>query len=155
MQLISLIFWTKLSIYGSDFSEPAIGLCNVILNRLQNGQNPFHLDGIKFVLDDILDSKFEAEMFDLIVDKGTLDSIILASEIFVESKQVTTSSPANLRYIQQIQRILKSQKLLIILSCNQKEDELMSLFLPHNFELIANLSNLFTDDIVMIIFKKK
>lgn len=111
-----------------------------------------NLLSIEYVVDDILDTKFDPECFDVIIDKGTLDSIILAHNIFSNEEKLDKNQKY-LLYLKQVSKILKSNQIYIIISCNHKEEELIPLFLEFNFSLIKNLSDIFSG-LIMLIFKK-
>ena len=67
------------------------------------------------------ESNFEDEYFDVIFDKGTLDSISLVSNRLNENDNSNMDSiliKNQEKYIDSINRILKPNRFFIIISCN-------------------------------------
>ncbi|XP_004492976.1 uncharacterized protein [Cicer arietinum] len=92
---------------GTDYSERAISLAQSLANR----------DGfphIKFLVDDVLETKLE-QVFQLVMDKGTLDAIGLHPDGPVK----------RMMYWDSVSRLVASGGLLVITSCNSTKDELV------------------------------
>ncbi|KAE9615663.1 hypothetical protein Lal_00017255 [Lupinus albus] len=92
---------------GTDYSELAVSLAQSLANR----------DGfsdIKFLVDDILETKMEQE-FQLVMDKGTLDAIGLHPDGPIK----------RMMYWDSVSRLVAPGGLLVITSCNNTKDELI------------------------------
>eukprot|EP01025_Chloroclados_australasicus_P065040 TRINITY_DN8797_c0_g1_i2.p2 TRINITY_DN8797_c0_g1~~TRINITY_DN8797_c0_g1_i2.p2 ORF type:complete len:220 (+),score=31.18 TRINITY_DN8797_c0_g1_i2:171-830(+) len=92
---------------GSDYSKESLQLCKEIASNEESG------NGIKFVVDDLLDTKIQ-ERFDIVADKGTFDAISL----------MENSAAAKQSYVQNVGKLVKTKGLLIITSCNYTIEEL-------------------------------
>ncbi|KAK7394187.1 hypothetical protein VNO78_14708 [Psophocarpus tetragonolobus] len=92
---------------GTDYSERAVSLAQSLANR--DG-----FSNIKFLVDDVLETKLEQE-FQLVMDKGTLDAIGLHPD-----------GPVKRRiYWDAVSRLLAPGGILVITSCNSTKDELV------------------------------
>ncbi|KAL9427720.1 hypothetical protein AB3S75_029826 [Citrus x aurantiifolia] len=92
---------------GVDYSEDAINLAQSLANR----------DGfscIKFLVDDVLDTKLERQ-FQLVMDKGTLDAIGLHPD----------GPLKRIMYWDSVSKLVAPGGLLVITSCNSTKDELV------------------------------
>ncbi|KAL5726639.1 hypothetical protein ACHQM5_009665 [Ranunculus cassubicifolius] len=92
---------------GVDYSEGAIDLARNLAER----------DGfstIKFLVDDVLDTKLERQ-FRLVIDKGTLDAIGLHPD----------GPMKRILYWDSVSRLVAPGGLLVITSCNHTKDELV------------------------------
>jgi SAM-dependent methyltransferase len=92
---------------GTDYSERAINLAQSLASR----------DGfpnIKFLVDDVLETKLE-QVFQLVMDKGTLDAIGLHPDGPVK----------RMMYWDSVSRLVASGGILVITSCNSTKDELV------------------------------
>ncbi|KAE9595184.1 putative protein-lysine N-methyltransferase Efm4 [Lupinus albus] len=92
---------------GTDYSEQAVSLAQSLSNR----------DGfpnIKFLVDDVLDTKLEQE-FQLVMDKGTLDAIGLHPDGPVK----------RMLYWDSVSSLVAPGGILVITSCNNTKDELV------------------------------
>ncbi|GFS36883.1 S-adenosyl-L-methionine-dependent methyltransferases superfamily protein [Actinidia rufa] len=92
---------------GTDYSEGAIDLARNLSDR----------DGftnIKFLVDDILDTKLERK-YKLVVDKGTLDAIGLHPDGPIK----------RIMYWNSVSRLVAPGGILVITSCNSTKDELV------------------------------
>ncbi|XP_057436489.1 uncharacterized protein LOC130728926 [Lotus japonicus] len=92
---------------GTDYSEQAISLAQSLANR--DG-----FSNIKFVVDDVLETKLEQE-FQLVVDKGTLDAIGLHPD----------GSVKRMMYWDSVAKLVAPGGILVITSCNNTKDELV------------------------------
>ncbi|KAI4346946.1 hypothetical protein L6164_007808 [Bauhinia variegata] len=92
---------------GTDYSEGAINLAQRIANR--DG-----FSNIKFLVDDVLETKLEKQ-FQLVLDKGTLDAIGLHPDGPVK----------RMMYWDSVSKLVASGGLLVITSCNSTKDELV------------------------------
>lgn len=93
---------------GTDYCEAAVELARAVAHRAG-------LSHINFVVDDVLDSRLEGH-YDLITDKGTFDAVKLHPEGRNHKKI----------YRKTVERLLASGGLLVITSCNNTHDELVS-----------------------------
>lgn len=92
---------------GTDYSERAISLAQSLANR----------DGfphIKFLVDDVLETKLEQE-FQLVMDKGTLDAIGLHPDGPVK----------RMMYWDSVLKLVAPGGILVVTSCNNTKDELV------------------------------
>ncbi|KAK6927896.1 Methyltransferase domain [Dillenia turbinata] len=92
---------------GTDYSEGAINLAQSLADR-----DAF--SHIKFLVDDILETKLERQ-FQLVMDKGTLDAIGLHPD----------GSIKRVMYWDSVSKLVAPGGLLIITSCNSTKDELV------------------------------
>ncbi|TXG70005.1 hypothetical protein EZV62_004940 [Acer yangbiense] len=92
---------------GVDYSEGAIDLAQNLANR--DG-----FSNIKFLVDDVLDTKLERQ-FQLVMDKGTLDAIGLHPD----------GPLKRILYWNSVSKLVASGGLLVITSCNNTKDELV------------------------------
>ncbi|KAL4582481.1 hypothetical protein LXL04_007031 [Taraxacum kok-saghyz] len=94
---------------GTDYSEGAIDLAQNLANR--DG-----FDTIKFLVDDILETKLDKK-FRLVTDKGTLDAIGLHPDGPIKRQVIM--------YWESMSRLVAPGGLLVITSCNNTRDELV------------------------------
>ncbi|PRP74661.1 hypothetical protein PROFUN_03583 [Planoprotostelium fungivorum] len=122
-EALSTIGFEKIT--GSDFSESAIELAKSI--QQSHAESMHH---ISYIEDDILQSSFSDDRFEVIYDKGTLDSIAMVSSNLVpdEIPEEKGEPPAVETYREEVIRILKPGGYLIVVSCNHTKDELLDLF---------------------------
>ncbi|KAK3218329.1 hypothetical protein Dsin_012299 [Dipteronia sinensis] len=92
---------------GVDYSEGAIDLAQNLANR--DG-----FSNIKFLVDDVLDTKLERQ-FQLVMDKGTLDAIGLHPD----------GPLKRIMYWNSVSKLVAPGGLLVITSCNNTKDELV------------------------------
>ncbi|CAL0308288.1 unnamed protein product [Lupinus luteus] len=92
---------------GTDYSELAINLAQSL--AIRDG-----FSDIKFLVDDVLETKMEQE-FQLVMDKGTLDAIGLHPDGPVK----------RMMYWDSVSRLVAPGGLLVITSCNNTKDELI------------------------------
>ncbi|KAL5745088.1 hypothetical protein ACOSP7_026234 [Xanthoceras sorbifolium] len=92
---------------GVDYSEGAINLAQNLANR--DG-----FSNIKFLVDDVLETKLERQ-FQLVMDKGTLDAIGLHPD----------GPLKRIMYWNSVSKLVAPGGLLVITSCNNTKDELM------------------------------
>ncbi|CAF1632363.1 unnamed protein product, partial [Didymodactylos carnosus] len=98
---------------GIDYSESAI--------ELAKSQNVNYAHLTHFQVCDMVDpSTFPSSEFDVCIDKGTFDAILLSKENKDKSRQT---------YIQVLYEHLKSNGLFFIVSCNWTKNELIEFFL--------------------------
>ncbi|KAH7682650.1 Protein-lysine N-methyltransferase Efm4/METTL10 protein [Dioscorea alata] len=93
---------------GTDYSEGAINLAQNLVER--DG-----FSSIKFLVDDVLDTKLDRK-FQLIVDKGTFDAIGLHPDGLVK----------RMMYWEAVSNLVTAFGLLVITSCNNTKDELLA-----------------------------
>lgn len=101
-------------VIASDLSPTAIKKASLLYNQYTDNNN------IKFVVDDILDSKFKDNEFDYIFDRGCFHVI---------------SPVKRTQYIKEIRRILKDNGILFLKCFSEKEP--MREFGPYGFSPYA------------------
>ncbi|XP_027351848.1 EEF1A lysine methyltransferase 2 [Abrus precatorius] len=109
---------------GTDYSERAISLAQSLANR--DG-----FSNIKFLVDDVLETKLEQE-FQLVMDKGTLDAIGLHPDGPVK----------RMMYWDSVSRLVAPGGILVITSCNSTKDELVQEVESFNQRKIATAQEL-------------
>ncbi|KAL2329536.1 hypothetical protein Fmac_017117 [Flemingia macrophylla] len=109
---------------GTDYSESAINLAQSLANR--DG-----FSNIKFLVDDVLETKLEQE-FQLVMDKGTLDAIGLHPDGPVK----------RMMYWDSVSRLVAPGGILVITSCNSTKDELVQEVESFNRRKIADAPEL-------------
>ncbi|XP_061338343.1 uncharacterized protein LOC133285172 [Gastrolobium bilobum] len=109
---------------GSDYSEQGISLAQSLANR--DG-----FSNIKFLVDDVLETKLEQE-FKLVMDKGTLDAIGLHPDGPVK----------RMMYWDSVSRLVAPGGILVITSCNSTKDELVQEVESFNQRKIASVQGL-------------
>ncbi|KAL7221588.1 hypothetical protein ACSBR1_023528 [Camellia fascicularis] len=92
---------------GTDYSEGAIDLARNLADR--GG-----FTNIKFLVDDVLETKLERK-YKLVIDKGTLDAIGLHPDGPIK----------RIMYWDSVSRLVASDGILVITSCNSTKDELV------------------------------
>ncbi|KAG2403794.1 hypothetical protein LR48_Vigan549s009300 [Vigna angularis] len=92
---------------GTDYSERAVNLAQSLADR--DG-----FSNIKFLVDDVLETKLEQE-FQLVMDKGTLDAIGLHPDGPVK----------RMMYWDSVSKLVAPGGILVITSCNSTKDELI------------------------------
>ncbi|KAF7827431.1 EEF1A lysine methyltransferase 2 [Senna tora] len=92
---------------GTDYSEGAVNLAQNLAAR--DG-----FSNIKFLVDDVLETKLE-QQFQLVLDKGTLDAIGLHPDGPVK----------RMMYWDSVLRLVAPGGILVITSCNNTKDELV------------------------------
>ncbi|KAI8019930.1 EEF1A lysine methyltransferase 2 [Camellia lanceoleosa] len=92
---------------GTDYSEGAIDLARNLADR--GG-----FTNIKFLVDDVLETKLERK-YKIVIDKGTLDAIGLHPDGPIK----------RIMYWDSVSRLVASDGILVITSCNSTKDELV------------------------------
>eukprot|EP01119_Soliformovum_irregulare_P019629 TRINITY_DN6263_c0_g1_i2.p1 TRINITY_DN6263_c0_g1~~TRINITY_DN6263_c0_g1_i2.p1 ORF type:complete len:138 (-),score=51.68 TRINITY_DN6263_c0_g1_i2:12-425(-) len=121
------------------------------------------LDGtVTFLNQDILATTLPSDHFDLIIDKGTLDSVAMVCHRFDEDEDPEANGdgdPSSIgdpmlveRYVEQVYRIMKPGGTYILISCNHSREELQDI-LAIGWTLKEDLSHLF-EDLLYLIFQK-
>ncbi len=152
------------SITGIDFCETAIELCHNV-HSLYKKQFKESCADPCYLVDDILESKLANSTFDIIFDKGTLDSVALVSKKITEDN-ITSDLQCtyekcifNLHYfvdaqdVNSIFRLLRPGGHFMIISCNHSQDELTHLF-GSRFTLEQNLAHIFNEELQFMVYKK-
>ena len=85
---------------------------------------------VKFAQADIFDSKWNPGQFDIVLDKGTLDAIALSGLTVGENNQ-----PVVEVYSTVIGKILKSNGIFLITSCNFTQEELIKIITKGELEV--------------------
>lgn len=85
---------------------------------------------VKFAQADIFDSKWSPGQFDVVLDKGTLDAIALSGLTVGENNQ-----PVVEVYSTVIEKILKSNGIFLITSCNFTQEELIKIITKGELEV--------------------
>lgn len=85
---------------------------------------------VKFARADIFDSKWSPGQFDVVLDKGTLDAIALSGLTVGENNQ-----PVVEVYSTVIEKILKSNGIFLITSCNFTQEELIKIITKGELEV--------------------
>ncbi|CAJ1842725.1 unnamed protein product [Sphenostylis stenocarpa] len=111
---------------GTDYSERAVSLAQSLANR--DG-----FSNIKFLVDDVLETKLEQE-FQLVMDKGTLDAIGLHPDGPVK----------RMMYWDSVSRLVAPGGILVITSCNSTKDELVQEVESFNQRKIGTAQELVT-----------
>ncbi|XP_078431397.1 S-adenosyl-L-methionine-dependent methyltransferases superfamily protein [Wolffia australiana] len=92
---------------GTDYSEGAVELAQSLAARAG-------FPGIKFLVDDILETKLERQ-FDLVMDKGTLDAVGLHPDGPLRRSI----------YWDSVAKLVSPGGILVLTSCNSTKDELI------------------------------
>eukprot|EP01114_Cavostelium_apophysatum_P007663 TRINITY_DN19804_c0_g1_i1.p1 TRINITY_DN19804_c0_g1~~TRINITY_DN19804_c0_g1_i1.p1 ORF type:complete len:268 (-),score=39.84 TRINITY_DN19804_c0_g1_i1:13-816(-) len=152
-EMLSLAGFEKVT--GTDFCESAIELCSQVHNYYKSQDGASVVRNITYLQDDILDSKLEDAHFDVVYDKGTLDSIAMVGRQLLDDDSEADEKPNLIdQYAAQVMRILKPGKFLIVLSCNHEKEELEDILAGrHGFILLKDLSDLF-EDLRMMLFQR-
>ena len=106
------------TVIGSDISPSAIKKARMLTSN------------VNFVIDDILDSKFERESFDYILDRGCFHVL---------------SADERITYISQIKRILKKNGMIFLKCMSKNEQNLPDDKGPHKFNK-EEITNYFKND---------
>lgn len=107
-----------LNLNGMDYVEKAVELAKEIAQT--NGHN------IKFYQDDILNLKEKEKKYQLVIDKGTLDAILLTPNV--------SRTDLLVPYLQSLSYIIKPNGYFIITSCNMTLDQIKQCFpKPYHF----------------------
>lgn len=85
---------------------------------------------VKFARADIFDSKWSPGQFDVVLDKGTLDAIALSGLTVGENNQSVVEV-----YSTVIEKILKSNGIFLITSCNFTQEELIKIITKGELEV--------------------
>ncbi|KAG4937699.1 hypothetical protein JHK85_052618 [Glycine max] len=109
---------------GTDYSERAINLAQSLANR--DG-----FSNVKFLVDDVLETKLEQE-FRLVMDKGTLDAIGLHPDGPVK----------RMMYWDSVSKLVAPGGILVVTSCNSTKDELVQEVESFNQRKIATAQEL-------------
>ena len=80
-----------------------------------------HRLGMKWMVMDAMDMKFEDETFDIVIDKSTLDAILCGNESFLNAAKM----------IMEVQRVLKTGGLYIVISYGNPENRYFHFLRDH------------------------
>eukprot|EP01119_Soliformovum_irregulare_P019628 TRINITY_DN6263_c0_g1_i1.p1 TRINITY_DN6263_c0_g1~~TRINITY_DN6263_c0_g1_i1.p1 ORF type:complete len:242 (-),score=64.72 TRINITY_DN6263_c0_g1_i1:12-737(-) len=155
-------------ITGIDFCTTAILLAESIRKTAMEKESRSLGDGtsldgtVTFLNQDILATTLPSDHFDLIIDKGTLDSVAMVCHRFDEDEDPEANGdgdPSSIgdpmlveRYVEQVYRIMKPGGTYILISCNHSREELQDI-LAIGWTLKEDLSHLF-EDLLYLIFQK-
>ncbi|QLQ80592.1 hypothetical protein HG537_0D05930 [Torulaspora globosa] len=100
---------------GVDYSEESVEFAREISKS--NGCD----DKIKFAVADIFAPDWNPGLFDLVLDKGTLDAIALCEKTLPDGRRMVDG------YSKVVEKLLDQGGIFLITSCNFTEDELISI----------------------------
>lgn len=120
--LITLVEQCKdtddINLLGIDYSKSSVELSRKLVS--ERGFSEKIITGqCDFLKLDELESLTKGQKYDLVVDVGTLDAICLLAGSDLEATQ--------LNYMRSLSAVMKEDSIFILASCNQSEDELMTL----------------------------
>lgn len=111
----------KFHFHGIDYSEDSVAFAQKIKDTMYTDSDLFKFDQVNLLEKN---SKFITNHeYDILLDKGTLDAIALNQEGISE---IDNEIGMNV-YAKQVEKMMHSQSILLITSCNFTEEELIKI----------------------------